>query len=165
MSKFGALLLVIIILGLVFYVYNTNINDVGVKIEKLKLKYTIGENASAEKILLFSEDLMQLAENSKDKDKKRLVFESKLWYAAGTAKKVAEILGTGENFTDNCADEMKEIKKQIESAKKSLAEAKEEFDLIKDLYTTVEQKDFAVRFSNVEYSLTTSENIAYIFCP
>jgi len=145
MSKFGALVLIIILLGAVFYVYNQNVNNIGVKIDKLKLKYTIGEGASADKILLFSEDLSKMAKDSSNVDKKRLEFESKFWYSAGLAKEVSSKLGTGDNYSYKCDSEVSTMKTQIKTAIQGLKEAKLEYELIKPEYTNLEQKDFEAR--------------------
>ncbi len=165
MSKFGALVLILVLFGAIFYVYNQNVNNVGVKIDKLKLKYTIDEGATPEKLLLFSENLSQLALSSTNTDKKRLEFEAKFWNATGLAKDVAGKLNTGENFTDNCTNEVPTMKTDVKNAQQALNESKLEFELIKDQYTNVEQKDFESRFDNITYSLTASENLLYIFCP
>lgn len=165
MSKFGALVLIIILFGAIFYVYNQNVNNVGVKIDKLKLKYTIDEGAAPEKILLFSENLSDMALNSSNVDKKRLEFEAKFWKSTGLAKTVAGALNSGENLTDNCNDSVKDMKLQVASAKSDLLSAKSEYELIKKEYTNLEQKDFESRFDNINYSLTASENLLYIFCP
>jgi len=165
MSKLGAFLIIVLLFGAIFYVYDLNTNNVGVKIEKLKLKYTIGDNASPEKILSFSDDLSTLANSATSTDKKRLVFESKLWSATGTAKDVAGKLGSGDNFADNCKTEVPQMKTQVKNAMQDLQEAKTDFELIKTQYSNVDQQDLVSRFSNVEYSLGVSEDILYIFCP
>lgn len=165
MSKFVAFLMILILFGAVFYVYDLNTNDVGVKIDKLKLKYTIGENASPDKMLQFSQDLSDLATNSKDLDKKKLLFESKLWTAIGLSKEVALKIGSGENLTDNCNDLVLDLQNKIVIAKQSLTNAKTDFEFIKSNYTNVEQQDYNARFSNIEYSLQLSDDVLFITCP
>lgn len=165
MSKFLALIIIILLFGAIFYVYNVNTNNVGVKIEKLKLKYTIGENASSDQILLFSKDLSKMAKTATNSDKKRLVFESKLWSATGIAKNLAGILESGDNFADNCNTNVPSLKQQLKQGLADLKEAKQDYELVKTQYSNVEQKDLESRFSTVEYSLSMSDDLLYIFCP
>ncbi|PIU22467.1 MAG: hypothetical protein COT14_00975 [Candidatus Diapherotrites archaeon CG08_land_8_20_14_0_20_30_16] len=165
MSKFGALVLIIVLLAAIFYVYNLNTSSIGAKIDKLKLKYTIGDSAPPEKILLFSQDLSKLAGQAKDEDKKRLEFEAKYWLAAGTAKELAGKLGTGDNYSYKCTKDAKDMKQNLKEAKESLESAKQYFELVKGQYSNVDQKDFSSRMSNVEYSLQLSEDLLFVFCP
>jgi hypothetical protein len=165
MSKLIAVIFVIILFGAIFYVYNQNVNDIGVKIDKLKLKYTIGDGASAEKILLFSNDLSTMAQNSSKADKKRLEFESKFWNVAGIAKEVATTVGNGDNYAYKCNSDIAKMKTQIKTAEQIMKDAKVGYELIKDQYTNLEQKEFESQFVNINYSLTSSENILFIFCP
>ena len=152
MSKFGAFLLVLILFGAIAYVYTLNTQSIGAKIDKLKFKYSIGESAPPEKILLFSQDLSNLAASAKDEDKKRVEFEAKFWLAAGTAKKLAGKLGTGDNYANKCDSEAKDMKKDLMKAKEGLESAKQDFELVKGQYSNVDQKDFLAKMSNIEYS-------------
>jgi hypothetical protein len=86
MSKIFTILIIILLLGAVYYVYDTNTNNVGMKIDKLKLKYTLEDNASPESILLFSQELSSLSKEETDLDKSRLEFESSFWLALGNVK-------------------------------------------------------------------------------
>lgn len=165
MSKFGAFLIIILLFGAIFYIYDRNTNDVGVKVDKLKLRYTIGENASPEKILQFSQDLSDLANQSNDVDKKQLLFESNLWFSTGISKEIALELSKDEKLTDNCLDTVLEMKNKIKDAKQSLIDAKLEYELIKANYTNVQQQDYDSRFSSIEYSLQLSEDLLFINCP
>lgn len=165
MSKFIAFVAIVVLLGAIFYVYDMNTNNAGVKIDKLKLKYTIGENASPDKMISFSEDLSNLANDFKDSDKAQMLFESKFWNSTGLAKETAFYLSDGDNYSDNCADTVKDMKEKVKIAKQNLNDAKIQFELIKDKYSNVEQQDFYSRFSGVEYSLQVSEDLLYVFCP
>jgi len=165
MSRLFAILFVVILFGAIFYVYDMNASDPGVKIEKLKLKYTIGDNASPDKILSFSEDLYNLSRDSQDLEKMRYEFESSLWEATGIAKDIAGELNTGYNFADNCLDDSKEMLIRLTKAKQSLENAKALFDNVSSEYTNIEIQDLEYRFSNVEYSINVSSDILFIYCP
>jgi len=165
MSKFLAFVVIVVLLGAIFYVYDLNANNAGVKIDKLKLKYTIGNNTSPEKMISFSQDLSNVAADYKNADKTQILFESKFWYAAGIAKEIAFELSSGDNFSDNCSNDVKDMKANIVTAKQSINDAKIQFEQIKDKYSNVEQQDVYNRFSGIEYSLQVNEDLLYIFCP
>jgi hypothetical protein len=165
MSKFIAFVAIVVLLGAIFYVYDLNTHNAGVKIDKLKLKYTIGENATSEKMISFSQDLSSIAGDYKDKDKTQMLFESNFWNATGLAKETANYLSVQENYADNCTTSVKDMKENVKTAKQNLNDSKIQFELIKDNYSNVAQDDYYSRFSSVEYSLQVSEDLLYVFCP
>ncbi len=165
MSKIFAVFFVLILCGAIFYIYNLNTSNVGVQIDKLKVKYTIGYDASPEKILLFSEDLSNLSKTKTDLDKKRLEFESKLWSGIGYGKEISTLFIEKKNLTDNCDDLIKDAKQKIVLGKENIESAKKEFLIVKDLYNNVEQEEITAKIDNVIYSLAISEDLAYINCP
>ncbi len=165
MAKVIAFLFLIIVLAGIFYVYYTNTTDVGIQVEKIKLKYSIGDATAPEQILLFASELDKLSLSAKDQDKMRLLFESNFWNSVGLSKSVAEVLGSAEIGVLQCGKDDKSIKEKVANAKQSIVDAKEDFKLIKTSYTNTEQKEFEVKIENIEYSIFVSENVIFTLCP
>ncbi len=165
MAKILAFLFLIIVLAGIFYVYYVNTTNVGIQVEKIKLKYAIGDATSPEQILLFASELDKLSLGAKDLDKVRLLFESNFWNAVGLSKSVADVLGSSDIGILQCGKDDKSLKEKISQGKQSLADAKEYFESAKTAYTNTEQKEFEVKLENIDYSLFVSENVIYTLCP
>lgn len=165
MGKFFAVLLIIVLFVGIYYIYDINARDVGVKIDKLKLKYTIGENAPPEKILLFANELDKLSLNAENKDKKVLFFEANYWKAVGVAKEVSAVIGSADIGIIECGTDDITMKNKLADAQVNLKTAKTEYELIKSHYSNVGQQDFEAKLENLQYSLDMSENLIFILCP
>lgn len=165
MAKIIAFLFLIIVLAGIFYVYYVNTTDVGIQVEKIKLKYSIGDTTSPEQILLFASELDKLSLGAKDLDKARLLFESNFWNSVGLSKSVADVLGSSDIGILQCGKDDKSLKEKISEGKQSLADAKEDFESAKTQYTNTEQKEFEVKLENIDYSLFVSENVIFTLCP
>ena len=131
------------------------------KIDKLKLKYTLEENASPESILLFSQELSDLSKSEKDLDKSRLEFESKFWLALANSKELTWKINLYKSLEAYCDAEVKDLKNLASVAKSNLNVAKQKYVLAEKAYNNLEKQDF-VKIENVEYNLQVNEDLLYL---
>jgi hypothetical protein len=165
MSKIFTILIIILLLGAVYYVYDTNTNNVGMKIDKLKLKYTLEDNASPESILLFSQELSSLSKEETDLDKSRLEFESSFWLALGNVKDLTWKINSYKSLEAYCDAEVKDFKNLANIAKSNLNIAKQKYLVAQTAYDNLQKQDFELKLENVEYNLQVNEDLLYIYCP
>lgn len=165
MSKFFTILIIILLLGAVYYIYDANTNNLGMKIDKLKVKYSLEDNASPESILLFSQDLSKLSKEEKDLDKQRLEFESSYWLALSNLKDLTWKMNSYKSLESYCDSEVKEFKILASITKTNLDIAQEKYLAINHVYDNLKKQDYQSRFDNMEYNLQINEDLLYIYCP
>jgi hypothetical protein len=165
MSKFFTVLIILLLLGAVYYIYDANTNNVGMKIDKLKVKYTIENNASPESILLFSQELSSLSNKEQDLDKQRLEFEASFWLVLSNVKDLTWKINSYKSLEAYCDTEVKDLKKLALISKSNLVIAKENFAAISSVYDNLQKQDFELKFDNIEYNLQVNEDLLYIYCP
>lgn len=166
MSKLGAFIILIILIGVVGYIYYQNSNDVGVKIDKLKLTYAISPNSDPANLILFSEKLSQIS--TTNKSQKDLVdFESNYWYAVGLNKEITKYMSKDGLFGKNCfADaEFKKIVINSSTAKTYINTALQQFQTAKTSYTSSEIADWEKRLANLANTIQINYDILYTICP
>lgn len=165
MSKFFTFLIIILLLGAVYYIYDSNTNNVGMKIEKLKLKHTLEDNASPESILLFAQDLSRLSKEQKDLDKVRLEFEASFWLTLSNIKDLTWKINSYKSLEAYCDSEVKDFKNLANIATSNLNISKQKYLLAQNAYDNLQKKDFELKFENMIYNLQVNEDLLYIYCP
>ena len=93
MNKTGAFIILVLIFGIIGYVYYTNLGNVGIQIQKLKLKYAISPNSNADTIYNFSKELDTITPSNTEQ-KKILNFEKNYWLAVAINKKITKFSGS-----------------------------------------------------------------------
>jgi len=168
MSKLFTIIIILILIGVVGYVYYKNTSDIGIQIERLKLKFAIGPNSDPDSLLSFSKAIGAL-QTSDEKQRNIIEFEKYYYYALAENKTATKYLvyAKGTVFSVNCNfdEDFKTSQISIADAKEYINAAESTYLLAKSSYLIDEQEFWENSISALKDAINTNENIFYIACP
>ena len=166
MNKAGAFIILILILGVIGYVYYTNTGNVGVQIQKLKLKYAISPNSNADTIYHFSQDLGKITPSNVEQ-KKILNFERNYWIAVSINKKITRFLYNKENvYAIDCKNpKINSLRNDLKTEKDKIKMAKTLFNEIKEKYPEKTREEFEASLNNLDSASNYLSGVISVSCP
>jgi len=165
MSKFGAFIILLILIGVVGYIYYQNTNDIGVKIEKLKLRYAISPASDPESIMSFSEAMGDLSVTTA-KQRQQVEFEKNYWSTVSINKAITKYMTNDGLFGKDCKDtEFSRIVKNAETAKTNFNTTSTLYDYAKNTYNISKQKDWENKLDALAYAIQVNYDVLYTICP
>ena len=167
MKKTVAFIILIVLIVVVGTIYYQNSSDVGVKIDRLKLKHAITSNSTPESLMSFSNELGAIKTEA-GLESNLVSFEKNYWGSVSLNKKGANFLTRREGlFGIECGkdQDFDSVVAAMNNSKTYLDSATALYSEVRDEYTVKDQEDWDLRLKSLDSSILVNSNLLFTICP